>query len=215
MKFLEVLVEGTSDQLTVRTILQRRFSLIENRDFRIHPHQGRGNLSKNPHQKPDPRHRGLLDHLPAKLKGYSSFPGDRCVVVLLDADDTPCKELKKELVELHRKLNFRPSCTLFRIAVEETESWFIADLDAVRRAYPKVKVADLARIKPDSVVGASELLARVLGQKKDNFGRAEKTEWATRIAPHLDLDEPKSPSLKAFITGIQKLMGDAESNFEN
>ncbi len=208
MKFLEVLVEGTSDQPTVRVILEKRFRMIENQDFRIHPHQGRGEISKNPHQKPDPKRRGLLDLLPATLKGYGSFTKDRCIVVLVDADETPCKELKAELVDLHHKLKSRPSCALFRIAVEETESWFIADPDAVRRAYPKAKVSDLTRVPPDSIVGAWELLAKAIGRKAKSCSRADKTEWATKIAPHLNLEDPKSPSLRAFITGINKLLGE-------
>lgn len=214
MKFLEILVEGTSDQPTVRVILEKYFRLVENQDFRIHPHQGRGNLSKNPHQEPDPKHRGLLDLLPAKLKAYGSLSKDRCVVVLVDADDTPCQELKAELIELHRKLKFRPSCALFRIAVEETESWFVADPDAVKKAYPKAKISDLARVKPDSIVGAWELLAKAIGRKAENCSRADKTEWANKIAPHLDLDNPKSPSLKAFLTGINKLLLESQTNSE-
>jgi hypothetical protein len=215
VKFLEVLVEGTSDQPTVRVILEKRFGLIENQDFRIHPHQGKGKLSKNPHQKPNPKHRGLLDLLPATLKGYGSFPKDRCVVVLVDADDTPCKDLKADLFELHRKLKFRPSCALFRIAVEETESWFIADPEAVKRAYPKAKISILAGIQADSILGAWELLAKALGRKTANCGRADKTEWATNIAPHLDLKEPKSPSLKAFIAGIERLLGKTKIHSES
>ncbi|MGH9879014.1 MAG: DUF4276 family protein [Nitrososphaerales archaeon] len=207
MKFLEVLVEGTSDQPTVRVILKNRFGLIENQDFRIHPHQGKGKIPKHPHHKPNPKHRGLLDLLPATLKGYASFPVDRCVVVLVDADDTPCVTLKAELAELHRKLKYRPSCALFRIAVEETESWFIADPDAIRQAYPRAKTSLLDGTKPDSVIGAWELLARALGRKPEDCSSADKHEWATKIAPYLDLDDPKSPSLRAFVKGINKLLG--------
>lgn len=206
MKFLEVLVEGSSDQPTVRVILKNRFGLTEKQDFRIHPHQGKGRLPKHPHRKPDPRQRGLLDLLPATLKGYASFSSDRCVVVLVDADDTPCKTLKDELVELHRKLKFRPSCALFRIAVEEIESWFIADANAIRQAYPKARLSLLNEYELDSVIGASELLARVLGRRPEDCSSADKHEWATKIAPHLDLDDPKSPSLRAFLKGINKLL---------
>lgn len=206
MKFLEVLVEGTSDQPTVRVILKNRFGLNENQDFRIHPHQGKGKIPKHPHRKPDPKRRGLLDLLPATLRGYGSFSDDRCVVVLVDADDTQCEMLKADLIELHRKLRFRPSCALFRIAVEEIESWFIADTDAVRLAYPKAKTALLNGIKPDSVRGAWELLARALGRKPEDCSSADKHEWATKIAPYLDLNDPKSPSLRAFVNGINKLL---------
>jgi hypothetical protein len=205
-----VLVEGTSDQPTVSVILENRFGLIETQDFRLHLHQGEGNLTKHPYRKPDPKHRGLLDLLPATLKGYASFPIDRCVVVLVDADDTPCETLKTELVDLHRKLNYRPSCALFRIAVEETESWFIADQNAVRLAYPKAKVSLLAGVEPDSIIGAWELLARALGRKPEECSGADKHEWATKIAPYLDLDDPKSPSLQAFIRGIDKLLADTK-----
>jgi Domain of unknown function (DUF4276) len=210
VKFLEVLVEGTSDQPTVRVILRNRFGLNENQDFRIHPHQGKGKLSKHPHRKPDPKHRGLLDLLPATLKGYGSFSDDRCVIVLVDADDMQCETLKADLIELYRKLRFRPSCALFRIAVEEIESWFIADPDAIQQAYPKAKTALLNGIKLDSVIGAWELLARALGRKPEDCSSADKHEWATKIAPHLDLDNPKSPSLRAFVNGIDKLLGTAK-----
>jgi hypothetical protein len=215
VKFLEVLLEGTSDQPTVRVILEKRFGLKENRDFRLHPHQGKGTLSKNPHQAPNPRHRGLLDLLPATLKGYASFPQERCVLVLVDADEIPCEHLKNELVALHKKLKNRPACTLFRIAVEEIESWFIADPDAIKGAYPKSKLAILANYHPDTVVGAWELLAKTIGRKSSDCSRADKTEWASKIAPHLDLNDPKSPSLKAFITGIEKLLQQTAEGYTN
>jgi hypothetical protein len=129
------------------------------------------------------------------------------VVVLVDADDMQCETLKADLIELHRKLRFRPSCALFRIAVEEIESWFIADPDAIKQAYPRAKTSLLDGIKPDSVVGAWELLARSLGRKPEDCSSADKHEWATKIAPYLDLDDPKSPSLRAFVNGINKLLG--------
>ena|GEM_PF-2438897 len=36
---MEILVEGGADVPIVREILQRHFNLVENRHFRIHPHQ--------------------------------------------------------------------------------------------------------------------------------------------------------------------------------
>ena len=95
---------------------------------------------------------------------------------------------------------------LIRIAVEETESWFLADTNAIRAAYHRAKVSKVANIQPDSVVDAWERLAEILGfQPKDCDGR-DKLEWATKIAPHIDLEEPKSPSLKAFVTGVERLI---------
>jgi hypothetical protein len=202
--FFEVLVEGGADVVTVKWFLENRFALLDGVDFRIHPHRGKGSLPNNPLAIPDPRHRGLLDQLPAKLRGYgrSLGPGT-CVVVLVDADSENCRDLKQRLVELYNELPSRPECVLFRIAVEETESWFIAEPEAVRRAYPTARVQKLVGLDPDAVVGAWEKLAECLGKKPDECDGSDKHEWGARITPHLSLDPPLSPSLRAFIDGIQ------------
>ncbi len=203
MIFFEILLEGTSDVPVVKEILTRRFLLEEGVHFRIHPHRGKGTLSQNPHAMPDPKRRGLLDQLPAKLRGYSCLPDGYCVIVLVDADSTDCKVLKKSLVDLYGKLDKRPGCVLFRIAVEEIESWFLADSNAVQSAYPRSKTS---RIPPDSIIGAWERLAEVLGLSPQDCDGGDKSEWSARISPHLNLDQPKSPSLNAFINGVERLV---------
>lgn len=187
MMFVEVLVEGGSDVPAVKEILQRRFNLIENQHFRIHPHRGKGKLSNNPLSRPDPKNRGLLDQLPAKLKGFARTPGSRCVVVLVDADDDDSIELKSNLVDLCRSLNPNPSCVLFRIAVEEIESWFIADSAAIKQAYPAAKLTKLPSDPLDSIIGAWECLAIVLGRKPEDCVGADKCEWSAHISPHWTL----------------------------
>jgi len=204
--FLEILLEGASDVPTVKEILTRRFNLAEGEHFRIHPHKGKGKLPLNSLARPDVKHRGLLDQLPAKLRGYASLPPGYCVVVLVDSDKTNCQELKSALVQMYESLDKRPTSVLLRIAVEETESWFIADIDAVRKAYPKAKHQRIAGIQPDSVVGAWERLAEALGRQPLNCDGSDKCEWAEKIAPHLDLEAPKSPSLKAFINGVARFV---------
>ena len=95
------------------------------------------------------KHRGLLDQLPAKLRGYAKSLGDDYgVVVLIDADDDDCIKLKASLVGLHESLDLRPAIVLFRIAVEEVESWFLADPAAIRSAYPHAKFAKLPNVPP-------------------------------------------------------------------
>lgn len=204
--FLEILLEGASDVPTVRAILARRFRLQEGVHYRIHPHKGKGDLPTNPHVRPDMKQRGLLDQLPAKLRGYASLPHGYGVVVLVDSDRTDCHELKDALMQMYSSLERRPARVLFRIAVEETESWFLADIAAVRAAYPKAKYQKIAGIQPDSVVGAWERLAEALGRQPNDCEGSDKYEWAEKIAPHLDLDKPKSPSLHAFVHGIARLM---------
>lgn len=204
--FFEVLVEGAADVPALKTILERRFAMVENRDFRIHPHRGKGRLPFNPLSRPALDRQGLLDQLPAKLRGYGrSLPPGCCVLVVVDADDDDCRELKQSLVAILEALPARPPCVLFRIAVEETESWFIADVEAVRAAYPGANTRDLSRFEPDAVLGAWEALARAIGERDV----PNKRGWAERIAPHLRLDPPFSPSLGALVDGVQRILDEA------
>lgn len=150
MTYLAVLVEGGSDVPAMKEILQRKFGLEENEHFRIHPHKGRGELPANPLARPDPRNQTLLHQLPAKLRGFGSSLGTQaCVVVVVDADDTPCVQLLESLRAMLAGLPTRPERVLFRVAIEETESWFLADERAVLRAYPKARVQRLRSIEPD------------------------------------------------------------------
>ena len=189
--FFEVLVEGGADRPAVKEILQRRFGLEEGRQFRIHPHKGKGRLPDNPQARPDPKHRGLLDQLPAKLRGMSWMDGNYCVVVLVDADDEDCIGLKQRLLSLYRSLDRKPPRVLIRIAVEETESWFIADRDAVKNAYPRANLTRLRPFAPDAVVGAWERLAEALHRDPRQCRGPDKHEWASQISPWLNLDSPQ------------------------
>jgi Domain of unknown function (DUF4276) len=206
MIFIEVLVEGSSDAPVVREVLQRQFHLHEKINFRIHPHKGKGALPLNPLGKPQMQQQGLLDQLPAKLMGFGSYlPDDAFVLVLVDADDEPCDKLLLQLQTMLAKLP-NPPRVLFRIVIEEVESWFIADYEAVKKAYPKAKVAALKKIKPDAICGAWEKLAEALGQDVGKWPASGKfkTDCAMAISPHLNLDEPKSPSLRKLIQGVER-----------
>lgn len=204
MTWFEVLVEGASDVPAVRHVLTQHFGLVEEVNFRIHKHKGRGNLPNDLLGQPDPKQQTLLHLLPAKLRGWSYFGNDECVVVLIDADDDPCRDLLAQLNAMLAKLPKRPPRVLFRLAIEETESWFIADVDAILAAYPKARTQKLRRIAADDIVGAWEELATALGTKTTEVTGADKYTWAERISPHLNLEEPRSPSLRKFIEGIHR-----------
>ena len=208
-RFFEVLVEGGSDIPALREILIRKFGLEEKTHFRIHPHKGRGKLPDNPLARTDPRHQTLLGQLPAKLRGFSHLGDELCVIVVADVDDTPHLELLTELETMLESLPQRPRKVLFGLAIEETESWFIADTAAVLKAYPKAKLQRLREMQPDAIVGAWEALADAIGIKRKEIKEitgADKYAWAQKIAAHLDLDNPPSPSLKKLIDGISALI---------
>ena len=202
MSWIEVLVEGSSDVPAIREVLTRKFSLAEHEDFRIHAHQGRGNLPSDVFSKPGLKNRSLLNQLPAKLRGFSTwFTKQHWVLVVIDADTTPCDELLRDLNAMLLKIP-KPPRVLFAIAVEETESWFIADTDAIKKAYPDANLSQLKKIVPDTVCGAWERLSEsIQARSKD------KTTWAEKISPHLNLINPSSPSLKKMIEGIDREIG--------
>ena len=209
MRFIEVLVEGSSDVPAAREVLKRRLGLEEDKHFRIHPHRGKGRLPTNLLKKPDAGHDFLLTQLPLKLRNYGRMASGTffpAVVVLVDADRDDCKRLKASLTNMLERLDHKPPQVLFRIAVEETESWFLAQPNAVQRAYSRAKLSEIKRIAPDQVCGAWERLAEALGYDPQDCGGQDKQEWATAIAPHLDLDEPLSPSLRAFIEGVARMI---------
>lgn len=200
---LEVLVEGASDAPAIKEVLQRKFGLLEDIHFRIHPHRGKGKLPANPLSKPDLKNRGLLHQLPAKLIGYGKSLQNGFVLVVVDADDVSPTQIVADLKTMLDRLPTKPT-VLFCVAVEETESWFIADIDAIARAYPKgLKKHLLKNIEPDAVIGAWEKLALALGVDPKKVSGLTKYEWATRISPHLNLDAPKSPSFGRLIDDLK------------
>ena len=203
MTFFVVLVEGASDVPAVREVLLRRFGLVENEHFSIHPHQGKGKLPMNPLAVPDKKQRQLLHQLPAKLRAYGkSLDSSYVVLVVVDADDDPCMKLLADLNGMLNQLPVRPARVLFRLAIEETESWFLADTTAVQKAFPRAKVAALKRIPPDDIVGAWQQLAKAIGSTGSSG--TDKRRWAEKICPHLNLDVPNSPSLGKLISGVAR-----------
>lgn len=203
MTRFEVLVEGASDVAAIKEVLQRRFGLTQGEHFRIHPHQGKGKLPSNPLARPDQNKRQLLHLLPSKLRGYAkSLPPGSVVLVVVDADDTPGGDLLAELDAMLAALATRPARVMFRLATEEAESWFIADTAAVKAAFPKAKIAALKNIPPDAIVGAWEQLAKAIGSTGSSG--TDKRRWAEKICPHLDLDNPPSPSLRKLISGVAR-----------
>lgn len=207
MIWLEVLVEGASDTPTIKEVLERKFQLTDGTHFRIHPHKGKGKLPTNPLSRPDLKHQGLLDQLPAKLRGFGKSLGeDSLVLVIVDVDKQPCDQLLHELEVMRAALPIKPR-VLFGLAVEETESWFIADINALKLAYPgRLNVNILKNINPDQIVGAWEKLAAALKIDPKIVSGSTKFEWAKKIAPHLDLENPKSPSFRRLIESIAQVV---------
>ncbi len=207
--YIEVLTEGASDVPVVEQLMKHHFGLTENEHYRIHPHAGKGKLPANLSAQPARNLRGLLDQLPAKLRGFGKWlPHDALVLVLIDLDSGDCKQFLAELLDMYNRLEVKPNRVLFRIAIEETESWFLADTKALKAGYPKAKISEVTAIEPDAVIGAWERLAHALSIDPNFVTGVDKFQWAKAIAPHLDFIQPRSPSLLKLVEGTQRYLNE-------
>jgi len=114
---------------------------------------------------------------------------------------------------LHR-CNPAPT-TLFRLAIEEMEAWYLGDRQALMLAYPKARKEVLNGYQQDSVCGTWELLADAVypgGQRAIHkagwpLPGEIKHEWAKRIGPHMRVEDNQSPSFCKFRDGLRRLIG--------
>lgn len=200
MMRVHFLVEGRSEAAFFDRWAPR---LLKGHEVRTHPHQGKGTLPK-PGEKLDPRRRGLLDQLPAKLRGFggSTRAKDECVVVVVDADDEDCVALRERLDEAIEAISPKP-VVLLRIAVEELEAYYLGDLHALGAAYPKHDAKAARAYVPDSIVGTAELFGKIIGD-----GGANKVAWAERMGDKLGTKAAvnRSPSFKKLVSGLRRVI---------
>lgn len=211
----EILVEDASGKIVLESILEKLLGTGgETHTYRIFSYKGIGRIPKDLRGTIDPWKRILLDRLPKLLRGYgkSLQHFTTSVVVVVDLDDKDCLVFKQEMLDILNACNPRPT-TLFRIAIEESEAWMLGDRNAVRAAYPRAKERVLTEYVQDSICGTWEKLADAVypGGSQElkqlgwpHTGRA-KCEWATNIAPHLDVDNNQSRSFQVFRDGIRNL----------
>lgn len=216
---LEVLVEGQADRIALNSILTKILGPHGSpHTWAIHTHQGVGEFPIDPAGKPRPRDRTLLHNLPASLRAYGrSLLPDQAVIVLVDLDQRDCKAFKKRLVDLLQHCDPKPM-TLFRIAIEELEAWFLGDENALVSAYPSADRAILGSYVQDSICGTWEVIADAVypgGLRALKSGGRwaplhEKCLWAKKIAPLMDVDSNLSRSFCVFRDGVRRLVAQGQ-----
>ena len=211
---IEVLVEDSSGAKLVEMLLPNVIGPQgEPHTWRVHSYKGIGRLPTGLSAKADPAKRALLNQLPRLLSGYGRTSGIDAVVVVLDNDRRDCIAFLHELRALLGQCNPAPR-TLFRLAVEEMEAWFLGDRQALLAAYPKAKKDVLARYQQDSACGTWELLADAIHPGGHAAIHATgwplpgqiKHEWADNIAPHMNIENNASPSFCKFRDGLRRLV---------
>lgn len=209
----EILVEDQSGKKALDTLIPM---ILSNSDtYKIIPYKGVGRIPKKLKVTTDASKRILLDNLPRLLKGYGKawHNFNAVIIVVCDLDDKCLKSFREQLLNLLNSCDPHPE-THFCIAIEEGEAWLLGDITAVKKAYPKAKINIIEAYRADSVCGTWELLAdavypggsqQLLKQGWQAVG-AEKSAWAERITPHMDLTHNASPSFNYFLEKIQRLM---------
>lgn len=214
---IEILVEDASGKKLLESLLPKLFGEQgDQHTWRLHSYKGIGRIPKDLNAGGDPAKRILLNQLPKLLRGYGKTPGIDAVVVVLDSDRRNCVDFLTELKDLAASCNPAPN-TLFRIAIEEMEAWYLGDRDALTTAYPRAKIDVLNRYAQDSVCGTWELLADAIYPGGSAAIRNAgwplpgqiKYEWAGKIGPLLGLDRNVSPSFGKLRDGLRRLAAEA------
>ena len=210
----EILVEDLSGKKALDILIQKIVGA--HHTFNIHPYRGIGHIPKNLNNPTNANTNLLLDQLPMQLRAYGkSYANDptKVVIVVCDLDNNCLKTFRQELFRVLNSCNPKAE-TRFCIAVEEGEVWLLGDISAIKEAYPKAKDCVLHNYKNDSICGTWELLAdaiftggsRALGKKPWYVRGKEKSTWAEKIAPEMNVNKNASPSFCYFRDKIRELI---------
>jgi hypothetical protein len=212
---LEVLVEDSSGEALLRTLLPQFLGPEgEPHTWRLHSYKGIGRIPRGLSPNIDPTKRILLNQLPRLLRGYGNTPSVDAVVVVLDTDKRDCAAFLRELKTVAAKCKPAPR-TIFRLAIEEIEAWYLGDREALTSAYPRAKQQILDGYLQDSPCDTWELLADAVypggsaAVKKAGWplpGQI-KHEWATKIGPLMAPERNLSPSFGKLRDGLRRLAG--------
>lgn len=211
---IEILVEDSSGARLLEILLPKILGTQgQSHTWRLHSYKGIGRIPPGLQPQVDPSKRILLDRLPNLLLGYGNTPGIDAVVVMLDTDQRNCAQFLYELKSVADACNPRPT-TLFRLASEEIEAWYLGDRQALLSAYPREKSHILEKYTQDSPCGTWELLADAIysgGSKAIQktgwpLPGQIKHEWAKKIGPLMELQRNVSPSFGKFRDGLKRLV---------
>lgn len=200
---VEFLVEEQSAEAALNNLLPKL--LPEGITFQIHPYNGKHDL---------------LSKLPDRLRAYRKWlPDDWRIAVLIDEDRQSCQMLKRQMEKAAIDAGFmtKSMCrgngifqVVNRLAIEELESWFLGDVDALIKAYPKVPrtLGRKSRYRdPDAITGGTwEALERILKRAGYYPTGLPKVETARSISRHMIPQRNHSKSFQVFKEGIHALI---------
>ncbi|NLE89967.1 MAG: DUF4276 family protein [Dehalococcoidales bacterium] len=203
----EILVEDQSGKQAIDILIPKIIG--DTNTFKVRSYKGIGHIPKNLTPASEPNKRILLDQLPRLINGYGKshkeIHDQFALIIVCDLDQKCMKAFRDELLTILEKCQHKPN-TNFCFAIEEGEAWFLGDIEAVKQAYPKGKYHLLRNYQNDSICGTWEMLADAIypgGRKSlskkgyQEIGKV-KSEWARKIAQHMNTDINSSPSFNYF-----------------
>ena len=213
----EVLIEDLSGKKTLDILMPKIIG--DQHTFRVISYRGVGRIPKNLRSPTDAGQRILLNRLPNLLRGYgktytnSPARHSTALLVVCDLDNKCLKTFRQALLDVLNSCNPYLQ-TRFCIAIEEGEAWLLGDISAIKAAYPQAKANILNNYQNDSICNTWELLAeavfigglKALEKKGTRAIGIEKSEWAERIAPQMNVDKNASPSFCYFRDKIRELI---------
>ena len=213
----EILIEDLSGKKALDLLLPKLIDETQH-TFKVISYKGIGRIPKNLGRGKDASKRNLLNQLPRLLRGYgntfSKYTEDcpASVFLVCDLDDKVRSDFLQELNDVLNACHPKPE-TRFCIAIEEGEAWFLGDRAAIKQVYPRAKDSVLNSYINDSICGTWEQLAdavfpggaQTLSKQGWQVVGKEKSKWAEKITPHMDVDNNQSPSFNFFKDKIQEL----------
>ncbi len=191
MSGLHIFTEELSAKICFNSLLAKLAPQVGCKKVKVYSHEGR---------------LGLMRALRTTLPAISRREG-ASILVTIDQDKSDCEELKEKLEEILRE---KCECAYkIRIVCKELEAWFLGDLDAIAKAYPrfdpshyrtKAKMRDV-----DGIVQSHQMLLKIIPEYRGEK-HFSKTEVSEKISAHLSLDSNTSTSFQNTILAIRSLI---------
>jgi hypothetical protein len=185
---LNVFVEGQTDAVWVNILLHRAFPRTDLR-ITLHPSGGKSAVLKRfAHAEKDTSAMRLADQV--------------INVALVDADTPSLPDARREISDRYQ---LRDISDQIFFAVPELEAWLFADIQAAKKQLADRVVPALDRVQFSDEIPKPKRLAT------NAYGAREKTLQAgQQIIESMNLEraQSRSPSLREFLAGIAKLLGE-------
>lgn len=159
-----------------------------------------------------------------RLLGYAAWlPHTHRVVLVVDADQDDCVELRARLLDATKRAGLSVASVsggvdgqvLPRIAVEMLEAWFYGDPAALTQAYgPGFGTVGSRRgfRNPDQIRDPARRIEMDLKRNPRHSAGLRKLTLAGDVAPHMDVDRNSSTSFCRLRDGVRFLTNSAQEH---